>query len=928
VTVTHRARRRREVRRRRIALPVLAFLTLGSAGFAALAQTGPAQPDFTDTKTVTRTHLEAGKDVVADRRTVTVSADRTHNLRDGEVVNLSWTGAHPTFGRVRDSNASVSANVDYPVVILECRGVDSTSVPVAQQLSAETCYTQTPDLRRMYPADDDFPPYRLDRYATPAERTEWSGRPADTKCDGGYDGWAEHWVPFIAASGHVYQGGDRNCADLAPDQSPTYNAQQPPTNTFAASDSSGAGSTRFIVQTSDSNASLGCDRSVSCAIVVIPIEGISCDPSAASLPAADQPSDPTSAGAECEKNGYLAQTNDPPPSVDSTNLAATGKLWWSASNWRNRITIPIDFAVSSSVCSQAGASVDIYGSEYLLQAAQQWQPKLCLDPKLQNFQYVETGEVEAKNLLATSGFDGYAGVKAAFQAGPPASAFTSPIVQAPTAVTAFTIVYWMDRYDGHGNYYQYTNLKLTPRLLAKLLTASYPAAASLREKWANDPKYKNFLAQSHNPYDMSTDPEFLALNPQMVGAQPASISPATLAIMSADSDVMTALTSYINADPDARDWLNGVPDPWGMVVNPYYKKIPLPVSSWPLQDPTTFDDTTACYSFDPTTPWQSLVNVPVALDSQLTYNMVYDIATSQTGCNYEFGQSPDLTRRLAIGRQVPQNRFLMGVVSLADAQRYQLLAAQLLTQTSSNADPFMADVSGYKFVGPTDEAVKAAAHMMVPDDTVGTWTMPYDKLRSDPAGAAAYPGTLIVSTDVPTKGLQASDAKAFASILGYIGGPGQSSGTAPGTLPAGYIPLTSANGLSAMANYTAKAASAVIAQEGLVPFVSGKAQPASTPTSSPTPTPTREGVPVVAQSSQASSSPASDNSRSESTATTTRHQSSNALRSMTPTQSIHPVSVVTSASAVGPAALLLPLLVAIGLAAAFGSFWLSGVGRR
>ena len=92
-----------------------------------------------------------------------------------------------------------------------------------------------------------------------------------------------------------------------------------------------------------------------------------------------------------------------------------------------------------------------------------------------------------------------------------------------------------------------------------------------------------------NPQSIFDDPEFLALNPGfiankgLVQAAPA----ATLFSILSQSDVMWALTSYINADPEARAWLNGKPDPWGMVVNPAYKGISLPVESWPLLDTTT-----------------------------------------------------------------------------------------------------------------------------------------------------------------------------------------------------------------------------------------------------------------------------------------------------------------------------------------------------
>ena len=78
-------------------------------------------------------------------------------------------------------------------------------------------------------------------------------------------------------------------------------------------------------------------------------------------------------------------------------------------------------------------------------------------------------------------------------------------------------------------------------------------------------------------------------------------SEAELYALSSDSDVMYALTSYINADPEARAWLNGTPDPWGMTVNPAYQGISLPLSSWPQLDTYT----PPSQSTDPC--WQAIV---------------------------------------------------------------------------------------------------------------------------------------------------------------------------------------------------------------------------------------------------------------------------------------------------------------------------------
>jgi len=145
-------------------------------------------------------------------------------------------------------------------------------------------------------------------------------------------------------------------------------------------------------------------------------------------------------------------------------------------------------------------------------------------------------------------------------------------VQAPIAVTGFAISYVIDDASGR----PYTKLRLSPRLLAKLLSESYPGNSLIKN---------NYPALADNPVNITKDPEFQSLNPglpEYVNQEAAS----TLLSLSSEADLVYALTSYINADPEARGWLNGTPDQWGMKVNPTYQKIALPVYSWPLLDAT------------------------------------------------------------------------------------------------------------------------------------------------------------------------------------------------------------------------------------------------------------------------------------------------------------------------------------------------------
>ncbi len=365
----------------------------------------------------------------------------------------------------------------------------------------------------------------------------------------------------------MYDIGPGGCAGAPPEMA----GQQDPTivpsdTTYGETALDGDGTAKFTIQTSETNASLGCSQTVACSLVIVPIEGISCNANPVESP-------PYS----CESMGTF-----PPGSINTGGNpyppaeAVTGSYWWSASNWQRHISVPLTFATPADACTQnTSAPLQFFGSELMAQATQQWNPYFCLNPKLFNVDNVQISEPQAKDTLQEGS------IEAAIQGQPPPlvsgqkNFFTTPTVQAPIGVTGFAIAYVIDNNDGT----PYTQLKLDPRLLAKLLTESYYATNNIQ---SGDPGI------AHNPESIFDDPEFLALNPTFTvpsGVQPAP--GATLFSILTQSDVIWSLTSYINADPEARAWLDGKPDPWGMVVNPAYKGIQLPVESWPLLDTST-----------------------------------------------------------------------------------------------------------------------------------------------------------------------------------------------------------------------------------------------------------------------------------------------------------------------------------------------------
>jgi len=820
-----------------LGLLVAAGPSMGSA--VAPQASGPGHAAFSKTEKISRVHLVNGQNDVVDSRTITVKVSQTKDLRNRQDVEVSWSGAHPTGGIVPQDTSGFAPEEEYPVVIMMCRGKASATSGKAK-ITPQTCWSQTAPERVQLDTTSGFPSYRIDRYASIADRGARVGVPAriPSLCKSFVNsGLAQHWVPFVAADGKTFPIGPQGCAGLPPEAANLSSNFAPGNTTYAVTDLKGNGSSRFVITTAETNASLGCSDKVACSLVVIPIMGISCDAAATSMPPADRPPSPAAqaaAFAECSQTGNYAPGQIATPSQLTGNfesLAVSGELWWSASNWRNRITVPLTFAAPSNVCSlvNSSAPAQIYGSYLMLGATQQWAPHFCLNHKLFSLEHVITGEPEAQGLL-------HAGtINAAFQGAPPSQKFSGHVVQAPTAVTGFAIVF--DIVDKTGQ--QVTQLHLDARLLAKLLTESYLQTTAM----AGDKALKNPTTGAPNPLNMADDPEFQALNPGIpsVIGDLAGASASTLLVQSADSDAMLALTSYIEADPEARAWLSGKPDPWGMVVNSNYKGIKLPVTQWPLLD-TYVPPSLAQPQVNPCLasskiPWLTLVASPVESMATITLDLQYNVSDSEIGCDASSSPAVFTTA----GQESPGATFILGLTSLADANQFKLNVASLETQGGSTSNAKFTTGAGRTFVAPSNASLRATVAMMEPNASTGSWTVPYSKMRTSAGGKSAYPGTILISTDVPTDGVPKTLAHDYGKFLDFAAGAGQHPGFANGDLPPGYLPLTAANGAAKMLTYTRQAAGDVATQNSKVPVPGRTQQSGGIPSQSPSPSPTSSG---------------------------------------------------------------------------------------
>lgn len=273
-------------------------------------------------------------------------------------------------------------------------------------------------------------------------------------------------------------------------------------------------------------------------------------------------------------------------------------------------------------------------------------------------------------------------------------------------------------------------------------------------------------------------------------------------------------------DPEARVWIDGTPDPWGMQVNREYRGVRLASLDDFLRDryeaPDWYKAANKCYGNSPS-PYLNLVANPQPNLGAVTFNLQYASSAVLTACNFLTEDPLGSLPLRKEGREPVGKRFVIGLVSLASADRYNLRTADLQTSSSVPRGSVFTSPQGRTFVRASSASLAAATSALVPDERTRTWSVDQARLRR--AGAAAYPGVMPVYLAAPVKGLTTTAAQQLADLLCYAVDPrrGLRTGTANGQLPPGYLGLSAANGLRAQRSYTLSAVSAVRNQSGSVP---------------------------------------------------------------------------------------------------------------
>ena len=696
------------------------------------------------TQVLTRTFTNAdGSTFDFPSHRVTVTVNRTQNLRSRERVRISWKGAQPSAARASNPYGENGLLQEYPVVIMECRGVDDPRLPKSQQLAPDTCWSGSVAQRSQVQRSPSEAAWIHDLYAAADDKGSQSGLtpwPDTATCPtASTPGYYTHLTPYLSAKGTVYPA----CASDQMPPEAAVGAAFLPNEIAAFTDTAGRGSVQFEVRTDVENESLGCSDTVRCSIVVIPINGLSCD----------QPATPaTIADAACRKGGQF-----PPGSSNFANQgvdqAVSPALWWSPSNWRNRFSVPLTFGLPPSTCDvlDPRSPTGFYGSELLAEAALQWAPAYCLRKDRFKFQMNVMSDIAGWNLMETGGG------AAAEVSSPHPKVSSDPVGFAPTAVTGFGIGYVIDKPHNKG---EYSHLRLNARLLAKLLTQSYLGSD---------------LGRGHpgiggNPLSIMSDPEFERLNP---GLSTNDIeAAATLLSLSISSDVLEQLTEYVADSQPAMAFIDGKPDPWGMKVNPAYRGLRMPRSTWPLLDtyiPKTSND---CRQKHPAVYFNQLA-APVSTLDTIAEALLDGWPMVQTRCDFDVP-----TQSYKLGRIEPQpygSRFMLGIVSLGDAARYGLRSAALETTPG-------------RYVAPGNASLAEAVRLSQQKKTYGPFEVRmHDLLKA----GGAYPGSMVVYTAARLQNLGKADAAKVAQFIKVSTTQGQVPGSGNGQLPEGFLPIRS-----------------------------------------------------------------------------------------------------------------------------------------
>jgi len=664
-----------------------------------------------------------------------VTVSQTKDLTSQGII-VSWTGGKES---VRPSNDGGTNFLQ----IMQCWGDDPN-----------------------HPGHPDRTTCQYGAYATPGSARTATTQPdkvdsQDTKYTKPGSGWASPpytSIPFNSATGtqiwdlkrNPNNGLDYN-SDVSMEANEFYSKLTSNEVTWAGSDATGVGQSKFEIQTASQSPGLGCGtaKKVSgkyvgqpCWLVVLP-------------------------------RGTADNRVD--------NISQGGLLWDA---WKHHLAIKLNFRPLGVRCSLGVPERQVQGSELVNAAFASWQPDLC------------GGSVKSAFVISNQ-FDGDSLDAAASTSSSPLAITTrannlqanDPLVYAPLAVGGISLSFAIDRNVNESmqvsqelrnrNFTPFTKMNITPRLLAKLLTYSYKESLP----WGAD-----ISELGSNSRNITQDPDFLAANSDEADWQYMDLKFGGLAdalIPNSRSYLAERVWKYIMSDKDARDFMAGKADPYGMKVNPWYctdAKInptkvafQLPNPGFPKADPIERPDTTAT---DPAhgggvanlVTWRPYIS-----------DFETGALSTLTGNSYSLGGWNNMSSPPAYsktGRSAPGLQRVISLTTTPAAGRYQTFQASLLN-------------SAGQFVAPTTSSLLAAEVAMTPTaENSGVFEYNFESKQAK-AATGAYPLALQMYAALNPLQTDKPSRAAFANMIRFAVEKGQTIGTNEGQLPPGYAPLTS-----------------------------------------------------------------------------------------------------------------------------------------
>ncbi|MFD7154339.1 hypothetical protein ACFV9C_07065 [Kribbella sp. NPDC059898] len=760
----------RLIHRRSAALFVVAFLFALSApaALAAVPERPVAatadEPVIPDTPVFAE---PAAQPVTLTKGSSSVTVSRTADL-SRQMLTVSWTGMTPSTG---DTNQT---SFGFPVVVMQCRGNDP---------DRSDCWMASPVL------GGALSPILGTAYLPP-ETSQWrTSNPAVPyalwnipfrKADGTYHaipraGWTDRWtVPGL---------GGKVTGSSVDDYTPGTANQR-----LGITRQNGTGEVQTWANTAAENPNLGCSQGTACSLVVVPITRHPCR-STSVISAAE--------ATRCA--GLATGGND-----------VTGSNWALLANWYQRYVFKLSFAPAATTCEGRSDSAGFLGSELMAEAMRRWLPARCQTSSPVGLDYTRGWEPDSRRQfgqsdpVAPSGYEADAVVVSEPSSADDPAAARKP-AYAPIGISGFAIGYNWERSETVGGGLV-PDIKLNQRLVAKLLTQSYPGAYRV-DKYGL-PVNPNAPT---NPQNLLSDPEFVQLNPEAPNWAGLSDAVGTqIALPVANTDVMLALTRWIWSDPSARAFLQGKSDPWGMTVNKTYRSWPMPRSDYELNDGWVLPNVPGVGA-----GWAG--QSPQELGAQTIDSWARGADAAMTGWPLNQGAGPGPNN---VGTQIKR----------VDAQQAGFRHMLILSTTSEveKAGLRYAALQNTQgaFVKPSTESLTYGIDGATVDKDSGMWRP--DLTKMDIRG---YPGTMISYAEVPTTSLKGDEPKRYADTLRWMTTEGQVYGSDPGNLPDGYLALT-----EPMQAQAAKVADAVQAQNGTPPPpptqnpVPNKPNPTSTPT--------------------------------------------------------------------------------------------------